>query len=111
LGKRISEQAVQASWTVAAGASATATAECVPTWLEDFRQDLARIDIPTLVLHGDANRIVPASASGLRTAQFIKGARMIVVKEGPHAITWTHAAEVNAELLNFLGKAHAECAA
>jgi len=111
LGKHISEQAAQASWTVAAGASATATAACVPTWLEDFRQDLARIDIPTLVLHGDADRIVPASASGLRTAQLVKGARISVIKDGPHAITWTHADQVNTELLNFLGKAHAERAA
>jgi pimeloyl-ACP methyl ester carboxylesterase len=110
-GKRISEQAVQASWNVAAGASAIATVACVPTWHEDFRKDLDRIDIPTLVLHGDADRIVPASASGQRTAKLIKGARITLVKNGPHAITWTHADEVNAELLNFLGRAQAERAA
>ena len=110
-GKRISEQAVQASWNVAAGASAIATVACVPTWHEDFRQDLGRIDIPTLVLHGDADRIVPASASGQLTAKLIKGARITLVKNGPHAITWTHADEVNAELLNFLGRAQAERAA
>jgi non-heme chloroperoxidase len=103
LGKRISEQAVQASWNVAAGASATASLACVPTWHEDFRQDLVRIDVPTLVLHGDADRIVPISASGARTAKLIKGARLVAVKDGPHAITWTHADEVNRELVNFLG--------
>src|SRR3984957_20336339 len=64
LGKRISEQAVQASWNVAAGASATASLACVPTWHEDFRADLNRVDIPTLVIHGDADRIVPFSAAG-----------------------------------------------
>jgi pimeloyl-ACP methyl ester carboxylesterase len=111
MGRRISEQAVQASWNVAAGASATATIACVPTWHEDFRQDLARIDIPTLVLHGDADRIVPASASGQRIAKLVKGARIVVVEDGPHAITWTHAGEVNVELVNFLGKAQAERAA
>ena len=73
LGKRVSEQAVQASWNVAAGASATASLACVPTWHEDFRKDLARIDVPTLVIHGDADRIVPITASGLRTAKLIKG--------------------------------------
>src|SRR5439155_10858715 len=72
LGKRVSEEAVRASWNVAAGASATASLACVPTWHEDFRKDLARIDIPTLVIHGDADRILPITASGLRTAKMIK---------------------------------------
>ncbi|MGB8771925.1 MAG: alpha/beta hydrolase [Candidatus Korobacteraceae bacterium] len=111
LGKRVSEQAVQASWNVAAGAAATASLACVPTWHEDFRQDLSCIDVPTLVIQGDADRILPITASGLRTARLIKGARLVVVKDGPHCITWTHADEVNAELLNFLGKAHVEGAA
>jgi non-heme chloroperoxidase len=102
LGKRISEQAIQASWTLAAGASPIASLACVPTWHEDFRQDLARIDVPTLVLHGSADRIVPLNASGARTAKLIKGARLVEIKDGPHAITWTHADEVNRELVNFL---------
>jgi len=104
LGKRVSEQAVQASWNLAAGASATASLACVPTWHEDFRNDLSKIDVPTLVIHGDADRILPIAASGLRTGKLIKGARFAVVKDGPHCITWTHADEVNSELLNFLGK-------
>jgi len=104
LGKRVSEQAVQASWNLAAGASATASLACVPTWYEDFRQDLARIDVPALVIHGDADRIVPIAASGGRTAKLIKGARLVTVKDGPHCITWTHAQEVNTELVNFLGQ-------
>jgi non-heme chloroperoxidase len=104
LGKRVSDQAVQASWNVAAGASATASLACVPTWHEDFRKDLTRVDVPTLVIHGDADRIVPIGASGLRSSKLIKGSRLLVVKDGPHCITWTHAEEVNAELLNFLGE-------
>ena len=104
LGKRVSEQTVQASWNVAAGASAAATLACVATWYEDFRQDLTRVDVPALVIHGDADRIVPISASGLRTAKLIKGARLLVVENGPHCITWTHAEEVNRELVNFLGE-------
>jgi pimeloyl-ACP methyl ester carboxylesterase len=102
LGKRVSEQVVQASWNLAAGASATASLACVPTWHEDFRNDLSKIDVPTLVMHGDADRILPITASGLRTAKLIKGARLVVVKDGPHCITWTHAEEVNSELTNFL---------
>src|SRR5438105_5276722 len=104
LNKRVSEKAVQASWNLAAGASATASLACVPTWHEDFRNDLSKIDVPTLVIHGDADRILPIDASGSRTAKLIKGARLVVVKDGPHCITWTHADEVNSELLNFLGK-------
>jgi non-heme chloroperoxidase len=105
LGKRVSEQAVQASWNVASGASATASLACVPTWHEDFRKDVNKIDVSTLVIHGDADRILPINASGLRTAKLIKGALLVVVKDGPHCVTWTHAEEVNAELVNFLGKA------
>jgi non-heme chloroperoxidase len=104
LGKRVSEQVVQASWNIAAGASATASLACVATWHEDFRKDLTRVDVPTLVIHGDADRILPISTSGARTAKLIKGARLSVVKDGPHCITWTHADEVNRELVNFLGQ-------
>jgi len=111
LGKRISEQVVQASWNVAAGASATASLACVPTWHEDFRNDVARIDVPTLIIHGDADRIVPIQASGEKTAKLVKGARLVAIKDGPHAINWTHAGEVNAELMNFLSKGAAKRAA
>jgi len=104
LGKRISEQAVQASFGVACIASATASLACVPTWHEDFRNDVAKIDIPTLVIHGDADRIVPINASGAKTARLVKGARFVPVKDGPHNIAWTHAEEVNTELVNFFGK-------
>ena len=103
LGKRVSEQAIQASWNVAASSSATASLACVPTWHEDFRKDLERVDVPTLVIHGDADRILPISASGLRTSKLVKGAKLVVVTEGPHCIPWTHAEQVNSELLGFLG--------
>jgi non-heme chloroperoxidase len=102
MGKLVSEQTVQASWNVAAGCSATATLECVSTWHTDFRKEVARIDVPTLVLHGDADRILPITAAGPRTAKLIKGARLVVVEGGPHCITWTHSEVVNRELLAFL---------
>jgi non-heme chloroperoxidase len=111
MGKRISEQAVQASFTVAAGASPTATLACVATWVEDFRNDVARIDVPTLVIHGEADRIVPFASAGQRTARLVKGARLVTVKDGPHAIGWTHAEEVNSALVSFLGRGAAEQAA
>ena len=104
LGKRVSEQAVQASWNVAASASAVASLACVPTWHEDFRKDVAKIDVPTLVIHGEADRIVPFAAAGQRTARLIQGAELVTIKDGPHNIAWTHAEEVNSALLKFLGK-------
>ena len=101
---RISEDAVRASFQVAAGASALATLKCVPTWLTDFRADLPKIDVPVLIVHGDADRILPIEATGAKLPELIKDSRFIVVPNGPHAIIWTHADEVNSELLDFLGK-------
>jgi non-heme chloroperoxidase len=102
MGTRIGEDAFQASMNVAARASSTASYACVPTWGTDFRKDLAKINIPTLVLHGDSDRIVPFSASGARTANMIAGAKLVVVKNGPHNIAWTHPEEVNSALVSFL---------
>lgn len=101
-GKGISEQAVQFSLNIAAGASPKGTLDCVSAWLTDFRKDLERIDIPTLVIHGDADRIVPIEASGKRTHQLVKGSRFLQIKNGPHGLNWTHADQVNRELLDFL---------
>jgi non-heme chloroperoxidase len=74
-----------ANWNVAAGASAAVSLAYVATWHEDFREDVARIDVPMLVIQGDADRILPIMATGLRTARLIKGARLLVAEEGPHA--------------------------
>ena len=103
-GKQISDQAVQLSWNIAAGASPKGTLDCVSAWLTDFRKDLARIDVPTLVIHGDADRILPLAATGKRTQEFVKGSKLVVVEGGPHGLTWTHAEKVNRELLAFLGQ-------
>jgi pimeloyl-ACP methyl ester carboxylesterase len=103
LGKRISDEVVRSSWNVAAGASATASLACVATWYTDFRKDLPRVDVPTLVIHGDADRIVPLAASGQKTASMIKGARLAKVEGGPHGLLWTHADRVSGELVEFLG--------
>jgi non-heme chloroperoxidase len=104
LGKRVSEEVLRACWNIAAGASAKASLACVSTWYEDFRQDLHRVDVPTLVIHGDSDRIVPIEAAGQRTAKLIKGAQLVVVKGGPHCIPWTHAEEVTSALVSFLGE-------
>jgi non-heme chloroperoxidase len=102
LGDRISEDAIQMSWNVAAGASAKGTLDCVPSWLTDFRDDLPRIDVPTLIIHGDSDRILPFESTAKRLPQLIKDSRLVVIPSGPHAINWTHADQVNPVLLDFL---------
>jgi pimeloyl-ACP methyl ester carboxylesterase len=100
----VSDQAVQFSWNIAAGASPKGTLDCVSAWLTDFRKDLVKINVPTLIIHGDADRIVPIDASGKRTHELVKGSRLVVIEGGPHGLNWTHADQVNRELLDFLGK-------
>jgi non-heme chloroperoxidase len=103
-GTRISEQAWQNSFIVAVGASPYAAHACVDTWLTDFRDDLPKIDVPTLVLHGDADRILPYSATAARLPGLIKDVEVVTVEGGPHNIAWTHPDEVNDALLAFIAK-------
>ena len=101
-GTRISEQAWQNSFAVAIGASAYAAHACVDTWLTDFRDDLPTIDVPTLLIHGDADRILPYAATAARLPGLIKDLTVVTVEGGPHNIAWTHPHEVNAALLQFV---------
>ncbi len=103
-GVRISDDVVRNSWNIAAGASPKGTLDCVSAWLTDFRGDLARIHIPTLVIHGDDDRILPIAATGARIHELVSGSRLEVVHGGPHGLTWTHAEDVNRALLSFLAR-------
>jgi non-heme chloroperoxidase len=102
-GNRVSDQAFQANWNIAAAASATAAVACIATWETDFRDDLPKIDVPMLVVHGDADRILPFANTGKRLPGLIKDMKLVVVEDGPHAISWTHADQVNDALLQFIG--------
>jgi len=101
---RIGDAALRASFQVAAGSSPYATYACVDTWLTDFRADLPKNDVPTLVVHGTADRILPfeATAARLRNEKLIADLTVVEVPDGPHNIGWTHSEEVNKALLNFL---------
>jgi non-heme chloroperoxidase len=101
-GTLVSDQAFQASWNLAVTASATAAVACIGTWTTDFRDDLPRIDVPILVLHGDADQVLPLDKTASRLPGLIKDMRLVVVEGGPHAIPWTHAGQVNTALLDFL---------
>jgi pimeloyl-ACP methyl ester carboxylesterase len=101
-GKLVSERVVEDNWNVAAGASATGTLACVDAWIEDFRKDIPRNDVPTLILHGDADRILPPDATSRRQAKMIKNVKFVELKGGPHGVLWTHAEQVSVELVSFL---------
>lgn len=101
---RITEEALQMSFNVAVRASAIATLDCVDTWLTDFREDAKNIDVPTLIIHGDADRILPFDSTAKRLPDFIKNSRLVIIENGPHAINWTHADQVNPEILRFLSE-------
>jgi len=101
-GTLVSDQAYEASWNIAVAASAAGTVACIPTWTTDFRDDLSRIDVPMLVVQGDADRVLPLDKTGRRLPGLIKDVRLVVIEGGPHAIPWTHAGQVNTALLDFL---------
>ncbi|MBE8478417.1 alpha/beta fold hydrolase [Streptomyces justiciae] len=103
-GTRISDQAWQNSFNVAVAASAYAAYACVDTWLTDFRDDLPKIDVPTLLVHGNADRILPYEATAKRLPGLIEDLTFVTVEGGPHNIAWTHPEEVNQALLDFLAK-------
>jgi non-heme chloroperoxidase len=101
-GTLVSYQAWQASWNLAVTASATAAVACIGTWTTDFRADLPKIDVPMLVLHGNADQVLPIGKTAHRLPGLIKDMQLTVVEGGPHAIPWTHAGQVNTALLGFL---------
>ena len=101
-GTLVSDQAYQASWNIAAAASAAAAVACIGTWATDFRADLPKIDVPMLVIQGDADRVLPLDKTGKRLPGLIHDVTLTVIEGGPHAIPWTHADQVNTALLAFI---------
>jgi non-heme chloroperoxidase len=101
-GTLVSDQAWQASWNLAVTASATAAVACIGTWATDFRADLPEIDVPILVIQGDADQVLPLDKTGKRLPGLIKDVQLVVIEGGPHAIPWTHADQVNTALLDFI---------
>lgn len=101
-GTLVSDQAYQASWNVASSASAIAAVACIPTWETDFRADLPKIDVPMLVIQGDADQVLPYPKTGERLPGLISNLQLVVIDGGPHAIAWTHADQVNSALQKFI---------
>jgi pimeloyl-ACP methyl ester carboxylesterase len=101
-GKLVSERVLEDNWNVAAGASAIGTLACVDCWIEDFRKNIPKNTVPTLILHGDADRILPPDATSRRQAKMIKNVKFVELPGGSHGVLWTHADRINKELVAFL---------
>jgi peroxiredoxin len=102
LGTRLSEAAVRASWNVAVSSAPVAAYAVVPTWLTDFRGDIAKIDVPTLILHGTADRILPIDATARPFHALLPEATYVEIEGAPHGLLLTHADEVTKALLSFV---------
>ncbi|MCC9205981.1 alpha/beta fold hydrolase [Arthrobacter sp. zg-Y769] len=107
LGSRISQEAVTASWNTATQSAPVAAYAVVPTWIEDFRADVDAVresGRPVLILHGTADKILPIDATARRFRKLVPDAEYVEIDGAPHGLLWTHAAEVNKALLEFVAK-------
>jgi non-heme chloroperoxidase len=102
LGSRISEEAVRASWQVAANSSAYASVWAPAAWFTDFRADIDKIDVPTMIIHGTGDRNVPIDITSRQLAKMLPSATYIEIEGAPHGMLWTHGEEINKALLDFL---------
>lgn len=102
LGTRVSADTERYLWQTGMEASAEATWACPQGWLDDFSTDITKIDIPTLIIHGTADRILPIDGQGRRLHAALPDAQYVEIEGGPHLNCLTHAQEANAALLAFL---------
>ena len=100
----VSPEVLRASWQVAVDASPYASAAAVPTWITDFRDDIHLIDVPALIVHGTADRILPIDATGRPLRAMLPGAEYLEIAGAPHGLLWTHAEEVTHALVEFAAK-------
>ena len=104
-GQHVSEGVLSQTLQIAMLASLKSTVDCVTAFSQtDFRPDMAKIDVPTLVIHGDGDQIVPFDTTGKVAAQMIEGAQLKVYKDAPHGFAVTHAQQLNEDLLGFLNR-------
>jgi non-heme chloroperoxidase len=101
-GTLVSDQYYESCWNIAVSASAIAAVACIPTWETDFRADLPKINVPMLVIQGDDDRVLPFPKTGQRLPGLLTDVQLVAIDQGPHAIAWTHADQVNAALLKFI---------
>ncbi|ALU44592.1 alpha/beta fold hydrolase [Pseudoalteromonas rubra] len=104
-GAKVSQGLIQSFWRQGMMGGAKNTYDSIAAFsATDFRPDLAKFDIPTLVIHGDDDQVVPIEVSGAVSATLIKGAEFIIYKDAPHGLADTHKDRLNQDLLKFLKK-------
>ncbi|HLP76235.1 MAG TPA: alpha/beta hydrolase, partial [Candidatus Paceibacterota bacterium] len=102
-GARVSQGMIDSWWLQGMMAGHLNTYECIKAFSEtDFTEDLKKFDVPTLVIHGDDDQVVPIDASGRASARLVKGAKLLVYPGAPHGLTHTHNDKLNADLLDFI---------
>jgi non-heme chloroperoxidase len=99
----VSDETLAHNMTVGNQATLKAIYDCIPTWYTDFRPDLPKITVPSLIIQGSGDKVLPIDITGKKLNQAIKGSKLAVIDGAPHGLLWTHADAVNAELLKFLG--------
>lgn len=99
---RVSKEMLHYSWAIGVSGSAKATSDCLAAWLTDFRTDLKHVDVPTLVISGGMDQLLPFSATGGRLKRLIEATEVVLLEDAPHGLFWTHADSVNAALLSFI---------
>jgi non-heme chloroperoxidase len=102
LGTRISEEALRNSWQLATSISPYASVWSVATWYTDWRADIDKVDIPTLIMHGTGDVNVPIDITSRVLAKMLPSATYIEIEDAPHGMLWTHGEEVNKALLDFV---------
>lgn len=103
LKDNVSLAQVDLNWSIAMQASRKATLDCVDAFgLSDFREDLKAFDIPTLIIHGDSDQIVPFEVSGKKTHKQIKDSKLHIIENGPHGLSFSHPKELNDAILDFI---------
>jgi non-heme chloroperoxidase len=102
-GAKVSQGMIDSWWLQGMMGGHKNTYECIKAFSEtDFTKDLKKFDVPTLIIHGDDDQVVPIDAAGRASAKIIKGAKLIVYPGAPHGITDTHKDQLNADLLEFI---------
>ena len=102
LGTRISEEALRNSWQLAANMSPYTSVWAVATWFADWRADIDKIDVPTLIMHGTGDLNVPIDITSRVLTEMLPSATYIEIEGAPHGMLWTHGDEINKALLDFL---------
>jgi non-heme chloroperoxidase len=102
LGTRISEEALRNSWQLATNISPYASVWSVATWYTDWRADIDKVDVPTLLMHGTGDVNVPIDITSRVLAKMLPSTTYIEIEDAPHGMLWTHGEEINKALLDFL---------